>query len=127
MISISGSKRISVSKDTSNLLIPGPSGFEVRNGCDIGRRANFETAAPGANITATPLAVIAPDSYFLLVSWFPSSQIINIGLEANLETKTIPEINKLLVSFDPEFRPEPDIKVRAKFGIGTLAISIGRA
>jgi len=53
------------------------------------------------------LAVIRPDSYFLLVSWFPSSQIINIGLEANLETKTTPEINKLLVSFDPEFRPSP--------------------
>src|ERR1700754_805518 len=67
MISISGSKRISESKDSSNLLNPRPLGFEVRRGCDIRIQANFEPRAPGTNITATPLAVIAPDSYFLLI------------------------------------------------------------
>ncbi len=36
--------------------------------------------------------------------------MIDIGLRANFETTTL-GINELLVSFDSEIRPEPDIEI----------------
>ena len=37
--------------------------------------------------------------------------MIDIKLEANFETETTLEINKMLVSFDSEIRSKPDIEV----------------
>src|SRR6185437_6911715 len=91
----------------------------VRNSHDlyIGLQTNFGIKghwqcikSPGPNIAMRQLAVIRPDSYFPLVSWFRRSHLGCIGHGANFETKTPPEINQLLVSYDPEIRPEPDIK-----------------
>ena len=45
------------------------------------------------------------------MSWFRSSQYLDIKLCANFETKTTLGINKLLVSFDSEIRIELDIKI----------------
>jgi len=48
---------------------------------------------------------------FPLVSWFRSSQELDIGLKANFETITTLGINNLLVSFDSEIRPVPYIEI----------------
>jgi hypothetical protein len=48
---------------------------------------------------------------FPLVSWFRSSQELDISLKANFETITTLGINNLLVSFDSEIRSECDIMI----------------
>jgi hypothetical protein len=55
-------------------------------------------------------AMVAGRSH-VLVSRFRSSHMLDIYLGANFETGTTPGINKLLVSFDSEIRPEPDIEM----------------
>jgi len=37
--------------------------------------------------------------------------MVDIGLQASFETKTTLGFNKLLVSFDSEIRPEPDVEI----------------
>ena len=55
---------------------------------------------------------------FPLVSWFRSSQELNIGLKANFETITTLGINNLLVSLDSEIRLVPYIEIKRISGSG---------